>query len=141
VLQAHFNVPYMLVNVPHARCYAFDRQVVFQAVEQDELELEADRLLPPTVILLARPAPEELQARGRDAILSKYWRMLFHAHVHLALQRRQQEGELTLNDIHARIEQIGRSEFEEIRSVLQQENCLLTPQDDASIYVEFAAVY
>ena len=58
VLQAQFNVPYMLVHVPHERCYVFDRQVVFQAVEQDELELEPDRLLPPIVILLARPSPE-----------------------------------------------------------------------------------
>src|SRR5258708_7907307 len=108
----------MLVHVPHERCYAFDRQVVFRAVEQDELELEPDRLLPPTVILLARPAPEELPAKGRDAILSKYWRRLFHAHVHLALERRHQEGRLTLADVHARIEQIGQTEFEEIRSVL-----------------------
>ncbi|HLJ96575.1 MAG TPA: hypothetical protein VKU02_25600 [Gemmataceae bacterium] len=141
VLQAQFNVPYMLVHVPHERCYVFDRQVVFQAVEQDELELEPDRLLPSIVILLARPSPEALQTRGRDAILSRYWRLLFHAHIHLALQHRMQEGRLTADDVQTRIERIGRSEFEEIRSVLQQENGLLPPQDDLSVYVEFAAVY
>jgi hypothetical protein len=141
VLQAEFNVPYMLVHVPHQQCYAFDRQVVFQSVEQDELELEPDRLLPPTVILLARPSPEQLQAGGQDAILSKYWRMLFHTHVHISLGRRHQEGRLTADDVHARIEQLGQTEFEEIRSVLQQENCLLPPQDDLSVYIEFAAVY
>jgi hypothetical protein len=141
VLQAEFNVPYLLVHVPHERCYAFDRQVVFRAVEQDELELEPDRLLPPTVILLARPSSEELLARGSDALLSRYWRLLFHAHVHLALQRRHQEGRLTLEDVRARIEQFGQTEFEEIRSVLHQENYLLLPQDDLSVYIEFAAVY
>jgi hypothetical protein len=141
VLQAEFNVPYLLVHAPHERCYAFDRQVVFRAVEQDELELEPDRLLPPTVILLARPSPEELLARGSDALLSRYWRLLFHAHVHLALQQRQQEGRLTAEDVRARIDQIGQTEFEEIRSVLQQENYLLLPQDDLSVYMEFAAVY
>src|SRR5260370_541473 len=62
VLQAQFNVPYLLVHVPHERCYVFDRQVVFQAVEQDELELEPDPLLPPILILLARPSLDELQA-------------------------------------------------------------------------------
>src|SRR5205823_12924034 len=82
-----------------------------------------------------------LQARGRDAILSKYWRMLFHAHVHLALERRIREGLLTADHVHARIEQIGHTEFGEIRSVLQQENYLLSPQDDVSVYIEFAAVY
>ena len=141
ILQAQFNVPYMLVHVPHQRCYAFDRQVVFQSVEQDELELEADRLLPPIVILLARPIPEELQSLGREAILSKYWRMLFHAHVHLALEQRHREGRLTPSDVHTRVERIGRTEFEEIRSVLEQEQCLLPSEDDLGVYIEFAAVY
>jgi hypothetical protein len=141
VLQAEFNVPYLLVQVPHGRCYAFDRQTVFRAVEQDELELEPARLLPATVILLARPSPEELAVRGSDALLSRYWRLLFHAHVHLALQQRHQEGRLTPDDVRARIEQIGQTEFEEIRSVLQQENYLLQPQDDFRVYLEFAAVY
>ena len=141
VLQAEFNVPYLLVHVPHERCYAFDRQAVFRAVEQDELELEPDRLLPATVILLARPSPEELVSRGSNALLSRYWRLLFHAHVHLALQQRHQEGQLTLDAVRSRIEQIGQTEFEEIRSVLQQENCLLSPQDDLSVYIEFAAAY
>jgi hypothetical protein len=141
ILQAQFNVPYMLVHVPHQRCYAFDRQVVFQSVEQDELELEPDRLLPPTVILLARPTPEELQAGPREALLSRYWRMLFHAHVHLALERCHREGQLTPREIHLRVERIGRTEFEEIRTVLEQEQCLLPPQDDLGVYIEFAAVY
>ena len=141
VLQAEFNVPYLLVHVPHERCYAFDRQAVFRAVEQDELELEPDRLLPSTVILLARPSPEELVSRGSNALLSRYWRLLFHAHVHLALQQRRREGQFALEAVRSRIEQIGQTEFEEIRSVLQQENCLLSPQDDLSVYIEFAAAY
>jgi hypothetical protein len=141
VIQAEFNVPYMLVQVPHQRCYPFDRQAVFRSVEQDELELEPDRLLPPTVILLARPSPEDFETRRSDAILSKYWRMLFHAHVHIALERRHREGRLTLSDVQERIEQIGRTEFEEIRGVLEQENCLLLPQNDVMVYIEFAAVY
>src|SRR5262249_61485166 len=90
---------------------------------------------------MARPAPEELQAKDRDAVLSQYWRLLFHAHVHRALERRRREGQLTPNEANARIEQIGPTEFEEIRSVLQQENYLLTPQDDVSVYIEFVAVY
>ena len=38
--------------------------------------------------------------------------------------------------VHARIEQIGHTEFGEIRSVLQQENYLLSPQDDVSVYID-----
>src|SRR6185295_6987558 len=40
-----------------------------------------------------------------------------------------------------RIRQIGSAEFEEIRTVLKQEDLLLPPKSDLSTYVEFAAVY
>ena len=36
LLQAEFDVPYLLVQAPHERCYFFDRQVLFRHVEQDE---------------------------------------------------------------------------------------------------------
>ncbi len=141
LLQEEFKVPHLLVQAPHESCYFFDRQVLFRHVEQDELNLDPDRLLPPTVILLTRPTMEQLQTRERDDLLLKYWRLLFHAHVHLALHRRQQEGHLTPAVVRARIGQIGPTEFEEIRTVLQQENYLLAPQDDVSVYIEFASVY
>lgn len=141
VLQAEFKVPYLLVQVPHERCYFFDRQVLFRHVEQDELDLEQDRMLPPTVILLTRPPLEDMQTLGREAILSKYWRLLFHVRIHLALAEKLQAGTLTPADIRARIERIGQTEFEEIRTVLQQENDLIPPPDDVNVYVEFAAVY
>jgi hypothetical protein len=141
MVQAEFKVPYLLVQVPHERCYFFDRQVLFSHVEQDELELEPDRMLPPTVILLSRPSTEQLQAQDREATLLRFWRLLFHAQVHLALHQRQQEGKLTPATVRAHIEQIGETEFEEIRTVLQQENSLLPPPDEVNVFVEFAATY
>ena len=111
VLQSEFKVPYLLVQVPHERCYFFDRQVLFRHVEQDELDLEQDRMLPPTVVLLTRPPLEDLQTLGREAILAKYWRLLFHARIHQALSEKLQAGTLTLGDIRARIERIGQTEF------------------------------
>jgi hypothetical protein len=141
VLQKEFRVPYLLVEAPHEQGYAFDRQVLFRWVEQEELDVEPDCLLPPTVILLARPLAEQLETLDRDQALLKYWQLLFHAHVHLAMQRRFQQGLLTADDVRTRIERIGRAEFEEIRAVLKQENYLLPPEDDVSVYIEFAAVY
>ena len=141
LLQAEFHVPYLLVHAPHERCYVFDRQVLFDHVEQEELEIEPERLLPPTVLLLARPAPDEEEKLDRESTLLEYWQLLFHAHVHLALRRRREEGLLTPAEVHARVARIGQTEFEEIRTVLQQESYLLPPADEASVYVEFAAVY
>jgi hypothetical protein len=57
------------------------------------------------------------------------------------LHQRQQEGKLTPATVRAHIDQIGQTEFEEIRTVLQQENCLLPPLDEMSVFVEFAATY
>jgi hypothetical protein len=141
VLQAEFRVPYLLAQAPHEQCYFFDRQVLFRYVEQDELDLEPDRLLPPTVILLTRPTAEQLQDRDREALLLEYWRLLFHARIHLELHRRHLEGQLTPADIRSRVERIGETAFQEIRTVLQQENYLLPPGDDLGVYCEFVSVY
>jgi len=141
VLQSEFNVPYLIMQAPHERCYFFDRQVLFRHVEQDELELEPDRLLPPTVLLLARPTTEQLQAMSRESLLLTYWQRLFHVHVHLAMHQQQTRGQLNPVALRSRIERIGPTEFEEIRCVLAEENYLLPPMDDARVYIEFAAVY
>src|SRR5438128_5034098 len=141
ILQEAYQVPFLLVQAPHERCYFFDREVLFRHVEQDELEIEPDRLLPPTVILLARPTAERLESATADELLSRYWRLLFHCHVHMALEKRHRQGHLTLDTVRARIDQIGRTEFEEIRSVLHEEKDLLPPGDDLRTYIEFAAVY
>jgi hypothetical protein len=139
LLRAEFGGPYLLV--PHENCYAFDRDMIFRHVEPDELGLEPDQLLPSTVILLARPSTEQLEGWGREGALLRYWRLLFHARVHVTLHRRHEEGLLTPADILARIEQIGATEFGEVRTVLRQENVLPRGADDLAVYIEFAASY
>jgi hypothetical protein len=141
VIQQVCRLPNLLWNVPHRECYVVDRQVLFRHVEQDDLDLEPDQLLPATVILLARPSVEELNSLDRAAILSKYWRLLFHANMHLALETREAEGRLTAEDIRERIERIGRAEFEEIRAVLTQDRALMQGASERAAYVEFVAVY
>ncbi|GIW82234.1 MAG: hypothetical protein KatS3mg105_4041 [Gemmatales bacterium] len=141
LLQAEFKVPSFLLHAPHEDCFTFERQLIFRHVEQDELELEPDRLLPARVTLLSRPSAEFLQSCSREEILLSYWRMLFHAHIHLALEDKVAKGELNAEIVRQRIERIGQTEFDEIRSVLQEENYLFPPMDDVGVYVEFAAVY
>ena len=58
----------------------------------------------------------------------------------LARQRRAQ-GRLTDDDVRARIARLGRAAFEEVRTVLVQENYLRPGMDDYRAYAEFAAVY
>ena len=50
-------------------------------------------------------------------------------------------GLLDERAVRARIDRIGYTAFEEIRSVLSQEAFLLPPAELVSVYVEFAAVF
>ncbi len=141
VIQQECQLPTLLLEVPHRKGYVVDRHVLFRHIEQDELDLEPDRLLPSTVVLLAQPSPETLTATKRDAMLLEYWRRLFHAKVHLTLEKQLREGTLTREAVRERIEQIGQTEFAEIRLVLGQDRLLLPPVTDERVYVEFAAVF
>jgi hypothetical protein len=135
------NLPNQVIKIPHRKSFIIDRRVLFRHVDQDDLDLESDRLLPPTVILMARPSVEKRKYLEPGPTLLKYWAMLFHASVHLVLQEKMAEGQMQLDDVRARIEQIGPTQFEEIRTVLQQEGYLFSGADDREVYAEFAAVY
>src|SRR5947209_726219 len=107
VLQQVGKLPGFVLQVPHQKSFVLDRHVLFRHVEQEELDLEPDRLLPPTVILLARPSLEEIGSLKREPTLLDYWRYLFHANVHVELERRAADGKLTAEDIQTRIADIG----------------------------------
>jgi hypothetical protein len=141
VVQEVYQLPALIWQVPHAKSCVVDRQVLFRHVEQEELDLEADRLLPATVILLCRPTTEELNAPEPGDLLLTYWRRLFHASVHLQLASRQTAGKLEAKEVSRRIEQLGRTEFAEIQSVLVHESYLPSAAPDDAVYVEFAAVF
>lgn len=128
-------------HVPHRKCFCVDRHLLFHDVEQDELELEPNRLLPSVVILLARPASERAADLERGPTLLKYWRRLFHAAVHRALNARVAEQALTPTVVREYIGIIGPGPFEEVRTVLWQDEMLLPDADELSIFIEFASVY
>jgi hypothetical protein len=125
------------LQVPHRKCYVIDRDRLRTLADDEELGLEHDRELPAAVILLPRPDEESLKVRSHEAILAKYWRLLFHASVHRALAARN----LTQSDIRDRVRRIGRAAFAEIHTVLRLDHFLLAPGDDAAVYEEFAALY
>lgn len=141
VIRGLHGLPGRTFEVPHADSCIIDRRALFRLVEPDDLELGPDRLLPTTVILLPRPALEGRNGGDGAATLLTYWRLLFHANIHLALEQRAAEGRLQPADVSARIDAIGRTEFAEVRRVLTQENYLFPDADDRAVYTEFAAVY
>jgi hypothetical protein len=129
------------LQVPHRKSYVIDRDSLLRIVDKTELDYPARKKLPPTVLLIARPDPDRLAALPRGEALVKYWRMLFHGRVHMALESRRARRRLTEAGLRHRIARIGQAEFAEIRAVLRDENYLLPPGDDRTAYVEFAALY
>ncbi|HEY7426196.1 MAG TPA: hypothetical protein VH682_18340, partial [Gemmataceae bacterium] len=95
LIQEQNQLSSLFEKVPHRKCYVIDRPTLYRYVEQDELDLEPDRLLPSPVILLARPSPNTLNTLERDALLLTYWRRLFHGCIHRALQQQLSDGRLT----------------------------------------------
>src|SRR5579884_3856331 len=95
LIQGQNQLSTLFGQVPHRQSYVIDRPTLYRYVDPDELELEPDRLLPSTVILLARPAtPNYLNTTEREAILLHYWRRLFHASIHRHLSQQVNEGRL-----------------------------------------------
>lgn len=128
-------------SIPHRFSYVVDRQTLFRHIEQEDLDLNPEYLLPEKVLLLLRPTSDLLNLENPQLLLGIYWRRLFHASIHLEMEKRWNEGLLSREDIQKRIEEIGRPQFEEIRQILHQEQYLLNPSDDVETYIEFVAVF
>lgn len=117
------------LRIPHDHCVAVRAEVLRKLASPQELGMEE---LPTSVVLLAR---EEILS-SRDQ-----WRHEFHGKIHLALEEKRHTGVLSDVVVRARIHAIGQIEFDEIRRVLGQEDLILARQQDAAVYVEFAATY
>lgn len=129
------------LRLPHRKTFFVKRESLLAVVEPAELGLASVDEVPEMAILLARPEPEQLSATTRPRVLLKYWRLLFHGRVHVEMEKLIADQRLSPTDVRRRIADIGPVEFEDIRKMLKQENLLLPPVDETSIYIEFAAVY
>jgi hypothetical protein len=127
--------------VPHRKTYVIASEALFRLVDRIDLGLPPGHELPEQVILLGRPDAQRLAQQEPWAVLAKYWRLLFHAHVHLALEQKHKQHKLTSVELARRFEQLSETQRDEIESVLRQEQYLLPPGDDLTLYTEFAALY
>ena len=91
------------VNVPHRKSFVVERQTLLEIVDQEELRLQPGDSLPETVILLPQPDAEELDETPPGILLVRWWRLLFHARVHVALEKRGRQGALTVSTLRCRM--------------------------------------
>ncbi len=138
VIKQHRRVRGFGLQVPHEQCYSLRRADLAKLLERDDTPVAMDAL--PERVLLASGDRAALEA-GQAEASSQLWRHLFHARVHRAFDELFENKQLGLPAIRQRIHRVGQTEFDEIRSVLRQEDLLLPPTDDCSTYVEFVALY
>jgi hypothetical protein len=139
VVQHVSGVTWATWFIPHTHCLSLNRATLFDHVEQEELYLPPHTTLPPTVLLLEAPTPDQLAGTKPDQLLQKYWRLLFHASLHRALEERLARVPDTA--VRERIDRLGSVEFEEARSVLIHDGHLVDGADDRTTYIEFAAYF
>ncbi len=138
VIKRHRRLPGIGLQVPHAECCTLPRAALVSLVERDELPVDPASL--PERVIAFRGARAALDA-GDPTAVTAAWRAIFHGRVHEAFEDLVAAGTLTEGAIRERVNRIGQTEFDEIRSVLRQEELLLPPVDETSTYIEFAALY
>jgi hypothetical protein len=141
VIKHHYHLGGMGLLVPHRKSCVIDRESLLQIAHRDELGATPDEELPAEVILLVRPEPDGLARITVEEALFKYWRLLFHARLDLAMRQKIANGTLTAATVRSRIQRLGPTEFDEIAFVMRQERFLLPPETPEAIYAEFVAVY
>ncbi len=129
------------LKVPHRKSYLIARAPLLEIIEKADLGVDEDFALPENILLLTRPGPQDFFDWPAERLLIRCWRLVFHARVHGALDAKTAAGELTPAAVRRRIHEIGEAAFDEIRTVLGQEDLLLPPRSDESTYVEFVATY
>ncbi len=139
VIKRKMGLPGIGVTVPHAGCFAIDRDALLDLASLRELGGRTRDGLADEVVLLPRPDPGD--PRGDAETLRAMWRDAFHARVHLAIAREIKGGSLTKAAVAERIHRLGHTEFDEARIVLRQEDRLLSTLDEREAWTEFAATY
>ncbi len=145
IIKSHRKLRGVGLQVPHEQCYELPRDELTTFVEADEVAI-ALTTLPERVVLIS----SERDKLNTPEAWTAAWRSIFHAKIHQAFEERLGSRRLTLAAIRERINRVGQTEFDEIRSVLKQEDLLLPPPggiaarastDDVITYVEFVALY
>ncbi len=134
----HHLLSHLGLHVPQRNGYVVDRAALFEAAARDELS-PADVAVPATVFLLTRLAEETSRELGPEAALIEYWRRSFRCRAENTVNERWQSGQITPELLRERIDHLGQTEYDEVRSVLLNDDLVLPPRTEAAIYTVFVA--
>ncbi len=138
VIKKHGGLTGIGLQVPHRKSYVIGRQNLLEIADYADLGLRPNRPLPDTLLLFPAPDLAKFRMQPPGAMLLEYWRLLFHARVHLAVRRARGDGDAGVRE---RVGRLGQVEVDEVFSVLRQENLLPPSAHLRSSYEEFVAVF
>ena len=141
VLQNELNITTNWIPPPHRKSCVVERDQLLWLVARDELGVDSDAVLPQRLILIARPEEDRLDSFTREGLLRYYWRLLFHARIDFELELKTASNRMTTAELRRRIDSLGQTQFDEIRSVLRAEHMLRRPDSSREVYAEFVAVF
>ena len=141
VWQSELEIASPWVPPPHRKSCVIERDRLLWLVARDELGVDADTPLPQRLILIARPEEDRLHRFSREDLLRYYWRLLFHARIDFELGPKTTPARMPVAELRSRIDALGQTQFDEIRSVLRNEQMLLRSNDPRHVYAEFVAVW
>ncbi len=141
VLQNELDIASPWLQPPHRKSCVVERDRLLWLVANDELSVADDAVLPPRIMLIARPDEDRLDQFSREDLLRYYWRRLFHVRMDFELELKTSASQMTHADFRKRINDLGQTQFDEIRSVLRSEQMLRQPDDPRHVYAEFVAIY
>jgi hypothetical protein len=84
VIKKHGGLTGIGLQVPHRKSYVIGQDVLLQIADYADLRIKYSRALPDTLLLFPAPDLAKFRALPPGAMLLEYWRLLFHARVHLA---------------------------------------------------------
>ena len=122
--------------------YPIERNRLLALVDSRELGMTSPGSMPERLVVLAEPEELDLADAGStESLVNRLARPLFHACVHLELEKHfahEQAAELVVAE---RRKQLGESVFAEIHAVLLEDDRLFPGSSDVDVYVEFVASY
>lgn len=141
VLQSELDIASPWQPPPHRKCCVIPRDRLLWLVARDELGVDSHAQLPEHLILIAQPEEDQLATMTRQELQRHYWRLMFHARIDFVMAMRTRPDQLSAAELRKRIDELGQTAFDEIRSVLRAEQMLMRPDNDRNVYAEFVAVY
>ncbi|MHB8865239.1 MAG: hypothetical protein ACYC6N_22910, partial [Pirellulaceae bacterium] len=122
--------------------YPIERNRLLALVDPSELGVASPGSLPDRLVLLGKSenvgSDEE---RSPESFVQCLARPLFHACLHLELEKHFAHEPTSERMAAERRRQLGETEFAEIHAVLLQDDRLFPASSDVEVYVEFAAWY